>query len=428
MLFFGTRPKFLLLGTMVATWFLSMWISNTATTMMMIPNVISIMNQIENQPGAREDPATALRMSGGFFLGLAYAASIGGVATKIGTPPNLVLMRVYQLIFPDAPEITFGAWYALGFPVSVVMLLFVWGLIVFKDMPPASNTSMQIPPAVLRKKYTDLGGMNVEERVIAVCFFLAASLWFFRVGFGGMPGWSKYFPNPGFLKDGTVAIGVSFLLFCLPAYDPSEMPTDVETGEIPSGRKWNSKMLRWHDAKKLPWDMVLLFGGGFALAKGFTISGLSVYLGDQLVGLGELPLFLIVLLLSLFVCFLTEITSNTATSNVLLPIVGALSVAIKVHPLVLMIPAAMCCSFAFMLPMATPPNLLAFATGKITMVDMCKHGIVINLFAVIIVTLNTFSIVPAVLGFDVASMPAWALVDSAKTVSPTHLSSPITLF
>jgi sodium-dependent dicarboxylate transporter 2/3/5 len=225
-----------------------------------------------------------------------------------------------------------------------------------------------------------------------------------------MPGWSKYFPNPGGLKDGTVAIAVSFLLFCLPAHDAAELPAeDVENGVAISGRKWNSKMLRWHDAKKLPWDMVLLFGGGFALAKGFTVSGLSTFLGESLVGLGELPLFLIVFILSLFVCFLTEITSNTATSNVLLPIVGALSVAIEVHPLVLMIPAAMCCSFAFMLPMATPPNLLAFATGKITMIDMCKHGIVINLFAVVLVTLATFSVVPAVLGFDVKSMPDWAM-------------------
>jgi sodium-dependent dicarboxylate transporter 2/3/5 len=148
-----------------------------------------------------------------------------------------------------------------------------------------------------------------------------------------MPGWSKYFPNPGGLKDGTVAIAVSFLLFCLPAHDAAELPAeDVENGVAISGRKWNSKMLRWHDAKKLPWDMVLLFGGGFALAKGFTVSGLSTFLGESLVGLGELPLFLIVFILSLFVCFLTEITSNTATSNVLLPIVGALSVAIEVHP------------------------------------------------------------------------------------------------
>jgi sodium-dependent dicarboxylate transporter 2/3/5 len=320
-------------------------------------------------------------------------------------------MRVYQLLFPKAPEITFGAWFALGLPVSLIMLVFVWGVIVYKDMPPAKDTRMQIPYADLRKKYTDLGPMDNNERTIAVCFFLVAALWFFRVGFGDMPGWASYFAQPSFLKDGTVAIFVSFLLFCLPAHDASLVPpVDVEGNQAaPTSRPWNSKMLVWKDASKMPWDMVLLFGGGFALANGFVISGLSVYLGDQLKGLGELPLFLIVFLLSLFICFLTEITSNTATSNVLLPIVGALAVAINVHPLVLMIPAAMCCSFAFMLPMATPPNLLAFATGKITMVDMCKHGIIINLFSVLLVTLATFTIVPAVLGFEVTVVPDWAL-------------------
>jgi sodium-dependent dicarboxylate transporter 2/3/5 len=378
--------------------------------MMMIPNVMSIMNEIDAQPGARSNPVAALKMSGGLYLGLAYSASIGGVATTIGTPPNLVLLRVFKLLYPKAPEITFGAWFALGLPISFICLIFVWGIIVYRDMPKSSDASLQIPQASLRKKYTDLGPMSNEERTIAVCFVLVALLWFFRVGFGDMKGWSAYFEK-GYCADGTVAIFVAFLLFCLPAHDPSLLPpADVENGEVAvTSRKWNSKMLVWADAKKMPWDMVLLFGGGFALANGFVISGLSVYLGDQLVGLGEMPLFLIVFLLSMFVCFLTEITSNTATSNVLLPIVGALAVAIKVHPLVLMIPAAMCCSFAFMLPMATPPNLLAFATGKITMVEMCKHGFFINIFSVIVVTVATFTIIPAVLAFDVTEMPEWAL-------------------
>jgi sodium-dependent dicarboxylate transporter 2/3/5 len=419
--------------------------------MMMSPNVMSIMNEIDAQPGARSNPAAAFKMSGGLYLGLAYSASIGGVATTIGTPPNLVLMRVYKLLYPKAPEITFGAWFALGLPISFICLIFVWGVIVYRDMPKSSDTSLQIPQASLRKKYTDLGPMSNEERTIFVCFVLVALLWFFRVGFGDMKGWSAYFEK-GYCADGTVAIFVAFLLFCLPAHDPSLLlASDVESGDVAvTSRKWNSKMLVWADAKKMPWDMVLLFGGGFALANGFVISGLSVYLGDQLVGLGEMPLFLIVFLLSMFVCFLTEITSNTATSNVLLPIVGALAVAskvhlytyththahththkirwpkltnahththkythththFKVHPLVLMIPAAMCCSFAFMLPMATPPNLLAFATGKITMVEMCKHGFFINIFSVIVVTVATFTIIPAVLAFDVTVMPEWAL-------------------
>jgi sodium-dependent dicarboxylate transporter 2/3/5 len=382
-----------------------MWISNTATAMMMIPNVMSIMKQVEALPN--QDTAVINKMSGGFYLGLAYSASVGGVATKIGTPPNLVLMRVYQLLFPDAPEITFATWFGLGFPISLILMLTIWVGLVFRDMPKASDTRMQIPYADLKQKYTNLGPWTREEGTIATCFLFLACLWFTRASLGEMAGWSSYFENPKYLRDGTTAIGVSFLLFCLPAHDPSLMPPN-EGGGV-AARPWNSKMLSWNDAKKLPWDMVLLFGGGFALANGFIVSGLSDFLGEQLVSLGGMPLFGIVLLLALITTFLTEITSNTATSNVLLPIVAALAVAINVHPLVLMIPTAMSCSFAFMMPMATPPNLLAFATGKLTIIEMCKHGIFINFFAVGLVTLATFTIIPAVLQFDPAVIPDWAI-------------------
>jgi sodium-dependent dicarboxylate transporter 2/3/5 len=234
-----------------------MYTAIPATALRPLIILITLKNQIEALPGL--DPSMIRKMAGGNFLGMAYASSIGGTASKIGTAPNLVLVKVYEILFPTAPPIGFATWFGFGLPTSLIMMAFVWSVIVYRDMPPASDNGFTIPYASLKQKYSDLGPMLREEKTIAVCFFTLAALWFFRVDLGEMTGWTEaIFDEPDFVRDGTTAIFMAVILFSLPAHDKSLYPV----GEVPPGRPFNSRMLCWNEAKKVPWDMVLLFGGG----------------------------------------------------------------------------------------------------------------------------------------------------------------------
>jgi sodium-dependent dicarboxylate transporter 2/3/5 len=392
----GARPQGLLLGFIGATAFLSMWISNTATTMMMVPIALSIILRLE-ETAERE---VVRRYSIGIFLGVAYGASIGGIATPVGTPPNLAFMRILHILFPAAPEISFATWLLFAFPITVVFLLVLWLLLTALFVP--RPVILPLNREVFEEQYRKLGPMTHEEKVVLADFLALAVLWLsradLRLGALTLPGWSRLFANPGYFNDGTVAVALAVVLFL-----------------IPSRRDPGKRILDWETAAKLPWNIVLLFGGGFALAQGFKTSALDQWLGHQIEGVANLPPLWIIAVICLGVTFLTELTSNTATAQMFLPILGSLAEVIRVNPLALMIPATLSCSFAFMLPVATPPNAIIFGTERLSIRDMARVGIWLNLIGVVIVTTAVFTIGKLVFGLSLTEVPAWV---TAQAVAP----------
>ncbi len=386
---FGRKPSRILLGFMVATAFLSMWISNTATTMMMLPIAIAIILRFEKLM----DTDKVKKYSVGLFVGLAYSASIGGIATLVGTPPNPALVRIFSISFPEAPEISFASWFLFALPVSVLFLAFLWIFLVRRFFSDEGNKELDVE--IFREQAQALGPMSYEEKVILTDFILLILVWLFRadikIGLFMIPGWSRLFANPKFINDGTVAIAMSIILFM-----------------VTSRKRPGEKIMEWKTAGKLPWNIVLLFGGGFALASGFKESGLSQWLGTQLTWVSHLHPLFIVIVICLVITFLTELTSNTATAQMLLPIIASLAVAIKLNPLFLMVPATLSCSFAFMLPVATPPNAIVFGSERLKIIDMVKTGIWMNFAGVIVTTAAIFILGKVVFGIDLSSLPDWA--------------------
>ena len=385
-LILGSGPMRLMLGFMVATWFLSMWISNTATTMMMVPMALAITVQLKDQFGA----ARVSNYTVGLLLAVAYAASIGGIATIIGTPPNLSFRRIFAILFPRAPEISFADWFIFALPLSVVFLLICWGLLghmFARDVGiDPQNTDL------FRREYKKLGLMRFEERAVLMLFCLLVFLWMFRRDLFFLPGWSRLLPNPDLAHDGTVAIVIAIILFLIPARSGSA-----------------ERLMDWETAVKLKWGIVLLFGGGFALAGGFTESGLSAWLGSRLAAFADFPPIVLVLVTCTALTFLTELTSNAATIEMALPVLGSLAVAIDVNPLLLMVPATLSSSCAFMLPVATPPNAIAFGTGELSMKDMVRAGIILNLVGILLITAAIYLLGLVALGIDLNVMPDWAV-------------------
>ena len=385
----GTSPRRLLLGFMAATWFLSMWVSNTATTMMMVPMAIAIVLQLEERFGVE----AVARYAPGLLIGIAYAASIGGMATLIGTPPNLSFTRILTIVFPGAPEISFAAWLSFAFPLSLALLLVAWQLLI--RLFARGTGGFDAGGDVFREEYRKLGRMGFEERIVLLLFALLVGLWVLRSGIpiGGHTylQWTALLPRPDYVDDGTVAILVALLLFV-----------------IPSRARPGERLLDWETATGIQWGIVLLFGGGFALASGFKESGLSEWLGERLVGLSALPHGAIVASVCTVITSLTELTSNTATTEMILPVVGSMAVAIGVNPLLLMIPATLSASCAFALPVATPPNAIVFGSGRVRMGDMVRGGLILNAIGVVLITLAVYTLGALVLGIDPGTMPGWA--------------------
>jgi sodium-dependent dicarboxylate transporter 2/3/5 len=385
----GTGPSRIVLGFMVATAFLSMWISNTATTMMMVPIAMAIIYKLRQAvPGPAGTPLAV-----GLLIGIAYSASIGGVATLIGTPPNLAFSKIYTTTFPQAPDISFAQWILFGFPVALIFLIIAWQVLMFVFVRRGAKVSVDME--TFRQEYHELGRMSYEERMVLILFVLLAFLWLFRqpIELGGfsVPGWSLLLPEPGMIDDGTVAIIIATILFL-----------------IPSRSQPGKRLMDWRTANRLHWGIVILFGGGFALAAGFTESGLSAWLAQRLMGLAGVSSVVMVGSVCTMLTFLTELTSNTATTQIVLPLLGALAVAIRVHPLLLMIPATLSASCAFMLPVATPPNAIIFGTGEIRMADMIRVGIIMNLIGVVIITTMMFLLGMFVFAIDPSHVPDWA--------------------
>ncbi len=388
--FVGNSPGRLLFGFMFTSAFLSMWISNTATTMLMVPIIISIIHKLEIINGEDEVRVFAL----GLLLAIAYSASIGGIATLVGTPPNLSFARIFDIYFPTAPEISFSNWMIFALPISIMMFIITWIYLYFKFVKKGGKWK-SIDKSDLSKELKELGPMSQEEKFVAVVFFLLAVLWIFRaditIGNMAIRGWSNIFDNPSYINDGTVAMVMAILLFV-----------------IPSKNHKGKFLMDWKAAENIPWEIILLFGGGFALANGFKESGLSHWFGDQLVFLSEVSPLLIILIIAFLITFLTEITSNTATVETFLPILVGLALSINVNPLLFMIPATVAGSFAFMLPVATPPNAIIFGTKRVSITEMAKAGFALNIIGVILVTLVCYYWGSYVFDIDMTVFPSWA--------------------
>ncbi len=386
----GGSPLMILLGFMFSSAFLSMWMSNTATAMMMLPIAFSVTTSLEEIHGEGKISSYAA----GLLLAIAYSCSIGGIATLIGTPPNLSFLRIFEIIFPGAPEISFGQWLTFAFPLTVIVFIFTLFFLYYVYKP--KEKIEKLDKSFFREKYKALGKVTVEQKRVFVLFIALAILWVFRsnlnIGFTTIPGWSSIFKNPKFINDGTVAIFVAILLFITPS------------------TKKNEALVGWKIMLKLPWHIVFLFGGGFALAKGFIDSGLSNYIGSLLTGAGSLSTSALVASLTGIMSILTEFTSNTATTEMMLPVISGLATEIKVNPLLIMIPITLAASMAFMFPIATPPNAIVFGTGKLTMIQMIKTGFFINLFAIIIITVITITWGTIIFDIDPNVFPEWAKV------------------
>ncbi|MCH7964284.1 MAG: SLC13/DASS family transporter [Bacteroidetes bacterium] len=384
---FGGSPHSIVFGFMVSAGFLSMWISNTATAIMMLPIAIAIISRMENQFGKESTHNFTLTL----LLGVAYACTLGGMATLVGTPPNLVFVKTLNIMFPDAPEISFGNWMIMALPITLIMI-FVMSLILTKVIYKFDR-SLKVDSEFIKEEYLKLGKMSFEEKAVSIVFTLTALLWILRtdINFGifNIYGWSNIFSYSNFINDGTVAITMAFILFLIPSKNER---TRLLTNEV---------------FAKIPWGIILLFGGGFALAKGFAVTGLSLYIGEQLSGLSSLPHFIMIIIVATTISFLTELTSNTATTQMILPILASVSIAMGMNPMLLMLTATLSASMAFMLPVATPPNTIIFASGRIKIFEMAKSGIALNMIGIIVVSIIVYFLGTMI--FDLGTMPNWAV-------------------
>lgn len=374
----GTKTNRIILGFMAATAFLSMWISNTATSVMMLPIGMAIVTQLKDNAATKENEQQAFGKA--LMLAIAYSASIGGVATLIGTPPNLVLAGVLEKTY--GVEISFMQWLQYGLPISVIMLFVCWVYLTrfaFKSKDVKIPESFPGGRAEVKRLLSELGKMKKQERAVLIVFILTALCWISRSFI-----LAKLLPG---IDDTVIAIFFAIVLFILP-----------------SGEK-GKRILHWEEAIKLPWGIILLFGGGLALATGFTNSGLAQFIGDKLTSIQGISLFVLVLLLVAAVNFLTEITSNLATTAMLLPIIVPVAVLFDTHPYLLMVGVTVAASCAFMLPVATPPNAIVFGSGYLRIPDMMKTGIWLNIFSIVLITFFTYFLLPAIWDFDISVFP-----------------------
>ncbi len=366
----GKNPATLLAGVMITAYLISMWISNTATTMMLISAVIAVILEVEEQslmPNHQDKFAKAV------LIGLAYAASIGGMATLVGTPPNMVFYKTYLDTYPNAGNMSFFQWFLVGAPVSIALLLCAF--LLLKWLFLRGTAHIRFDTSYFTFSLRQLGSMSFEERTVACIFGITAALWFTRtsIDFGPflMPGWENLFgEHANFITDSTVAIAMAFILFL-----------------IPSKKEKGAYLLNWSEAARLPFGIILLFGSGFALAKGFEVSGLSNWLASQLLFLEQANILLVIAGICIIVCVISEFASNIASIQLALPILIAIQKATGIPPLMLLVPATLAASLGFMLPVATAPNTIVFGSGRIRAADMRNAGSLLDAAGIIVITL-----------------------------------------
>lgn len=371
----GTNVSLIILGFMVSTAFLSMWISNTATSVMMLPIGMAIISQLKDNPATKEDEN--LQFGKVLMLAIAYSASIGGIATLIGTPPNIVLAGILEEYYNI--EITFAQWIMLGLPISLMLLFICWQYLI-KIAYPIKQKSFPGGIEEINKQYHTLGKITYEEKLVLLVFVCTAVAWISRSFI-----LQKILPQ---IDDTIIAICAGLILFIIPA-----------------SKSKGRALLNWEEAVKIPWGVLLLFGGGLALAQGFKVSGLASWIGSQLTLLDNMHLFAILLILVAAINFLTEITSNLATTAMMLPILAPLALGLDVHPYMLMIATTLAASCAYMLPVATPPNAVVFGSGYLKVYDMVRAGIWMNIISIIILSVVCYFLLPILWDFDPSQFP-----------------------
>ncbi|XP_069507409.1 Na(+)/dicarboxylate cotransporter 3 isoform X1 [Ambystoma mexicanum] len=473
LLLVGVQPARLILGMMLTTAFLSMWLSNTASTAMMLPIASAILKSLfgDNEKGTPvsrsnedrfapahehevhsseminlptdvdkdvvekmetmlESPADAKkeksyqnRIWKGFLISIPYAASIGGTATLTGTAPNLILLGQLKSYFPGCDVVNFGSWFLFAFPLMLIFLFFGWLWISIlygairircskKEKSQLRSGAEARAKAVIEEDYRKLGPTKFAEQAVLVFFCLFAILLFTRDP-KFIPGWASLF-KPGFTSDAVTGISIVIVLF----FFPSQKPSIKWWFDLKAPNTECFPLLSWkkvHDS--VPWNIILLLGGGFAMAKGCEESGLSTWIGSRLQPLDNLPAPAAVLLVTILIASFTEFASNTATIIVFLPVLAELALRLKVNPLYLMIPGTVGCSYAFMLPVSTPPNSIAFATGHLMVKDMARTGLVMNLMGVLILSLamNTW----AISIFQLSTIPDWVQLPPVNSTVET---------
>lgn len=438
----GTSPHGIVWGFMLATFLISMWISNTATTLMMLPIAMALMTSLEELLGSfnEKDPdlqaTKALgRLSCQTYLGVAYAASIGGVATLVGTPTNMAFVGIWEKQFPQAPPISAGQWMATWLPFGLVYLGLAWFVLTRKLVTPAGFSRLNRD--FFRERLHDLGPMSRPEWRVLIVFSLTAILWLTRTdlplsanliipGWGGQAeaflSWLTADAKPAsshkdWINDSTVGLLFAVLLFVIPAGQQ-----DAKRG--------SPRLMDWPTANRLPWGILLLFGGGFAIAEGFRITGLSRWSGDLFAWffIGQSPVVTVLGICALMI-FLTEFTSNVATVNAVLPVFAGAAIALGLDPRLVMIPATIATSCGFMLPAGTPPNAIAFGTGRIPIGQMLKYGLWLNLMGIVLCTAATWVLLIPQMGIRLGEVPAWAVpIEKASSpiepVAPTLSNAP----
>ncbi|HET7552723.1 MAG TPA: DASS family sodium-coupled anion symporter [Gemmatimonadaceae bacterium] len=365
----GTSPNRLVLGFMLATAFISMWISNTATAAMMLPIALAVGEMF--RPQDHEGP---YEFGVALMLGVAFAASIGGIATLIGTPPNAVLAGAVSEMFHR--QIGFLQWMAVGVPVAAVMLPLAW-IVLTRFLYPPGQLSGDAA-AIIAAERAKLGAPRRGEKLTGLVFGLTAAAWVLRspktFGSVTVPGIQSWAPS---VSDSTIAIAAAMVLFLL--------PVDLKRGEF---------VLDWKTAKRIPWGVLVLFGGGLSLARAMDRSGLAEWIGGAVAGLGTIPTVLIIASVVALFALLTEFTSNTATATMAMPIMAGAAMGLGVEPVMLMTTACLATSMAFMLPAATPPNALVFSSGYLTIPQMLKAGVVLDILAVGVITAAATFLIP----------------------------------
>lgn len=382
----GTKPETLVLGFMSITAFLGLWISNTATTMMMLPVAMAVVKQLAESAvitGVPPEKTPALfRSTFGavMLLGVAYSASIGGIGTIIGTPTNVAFLGYMAQRFPDLPTISFLDWMLIGIPLVLFFVPVTWKYLCRYGSPvPISRMRFAASAKVIDEELAALGPMRPEEKRVLFAACSTAILWIFReeirLGNVRIPGWSGLLPFPEYISDASVAMAFAMLLCIWPATKGAR-PTSGSA----------SVLIDWQTIQHgIPWGVVLLFGGGFALASGLEVSGLAAWIGEGFSRLRGIPIWVLFPVACAFALVITEMASNVATVLMICPILAEGAVQLGIDPYLLLMPAAITASFGFMLPVATPPNAIVFSSGWITVPQMARAGVVLDLIALILI-------------------------------------------
>ncbi len=366
----GTSPNRLVLGFMLATAFISMWISNTATAAMMLPIALAVGEMLRPQNHEGD-----YNFGVALMLGVAYAASLGGISTLIGTPPNAVLAGAASQLL--GRQIGFVEWMGVGLPVACVMIPLAW-LLLTRVLYRPGNLHGDAA-GIIQAERDALGAPSRGEKLTGAVFTLTALAWVLRgeKSFGGftIPGLETFMPS---IRDSTIAIAAAVVLFILPA------------GKLSKGEF----CLDWKTARRIPGGVLVLFGGGLSLAVAMDKSGLAAWIGGVVAALGSVPTWVVVTAVATLIVFLTELTSNVATTSMAMPVMAGVAAGLGIDPLLLMTTAALAASMAFMLPVATPPNAIVFSSGYLTIPQMSKAGFLLNLTAIVVITIVSEMLIP----------------------------------